>query len=219
MPGIHIVTDSSCDLTSDDLDQLEVEVVPLSIRFGSEEFTDGLDLTVAEFYSRMAETDELPQTSCPSPGAFEQAFRRASDAGADSVVCLNISGGLSNTLQSAKSASDAVAGQIPVHVIDSRVRIERTWNPRTGGGPNRPRRSLCRGRLGADPIAHFQDPRVRCLEHAGKPEEGRPDWRGEGDARVHACRSNRSLTSAPAKSRRLANLGPERRQCKCSTNE
>ena len=120
MPGIHIVTDSSCDLTSDDLDQLEVEIVPLSIRFGSEEFTDGLDLTVADFYSRMAQTDELPQTSCPSPGAFEQAFRRASDAGADSVVCLNISGDLSNTLQSAKSASNAVAGQIPVHVVDSR---------------------------------------------------------------------------------------------------
>jgi DegV family protein with EDD domain len=118
--GIHIVTDSSCDLTSDDLDQLEVEIVPLSIRFGSEEFTDGLDLTVADFYSRMAQTDELPQTSCPSPGAFEQAFRRASDAGADSVVCLNISGDLSNTLQSAKSASNAVAGQIPVHVVDSR---------------------------------------------------------------------------------------------------
>jgi DegV family protein with EDD domain len=120
VPGIHIVTDSSCDLTLGDLDQLEVEIVPLSVRFGSEEFTDGLDLTVADFYSRMARTDELPQTSCPSPGAFEQAFWRASDAGADSVVCLNISGDLSNTLQSAKSASNAVAGQISVHVVDSR---------------------------------------------------------------------------------------------------
>jgi len=120
VPGIHIVTDSSCDLTSDELDQLEVEIVPLSIRFGSEEFTDGLDLTVAEFYSRMAQTDELPQTSCPSPGAFQQAFMRASDAGADSVVCLNISGHLSNTLQSAMSASSAVAGHIPVHVVDSK---------------------------------------------------------------------------------------------------
>ncbi|MGH9080322.1 MAG: DegV family protein [Acidimicrobiales bacterium] len=46
VPGIHIVTDSSCDLTSDDLDQLEVQIVPLSIRFGSEEFTDRLDLSV-----------------------------------------------------------------------------------------------------------------------------------------------------------------------------
>ncbi len=120
MPSIHIVTDSSCDLTLDDLDEHEVEIVPLSIRFGKEEFTDGLDLTVADFYSRMAQSDELPQTSCPSPGAFEQAFRRASDAGADSVVCLNISGDLSNTLQSAMSASNAVAGEIPVHVVDSR---------------------------------------------------------------------------------------------------
>jgi DegV family protein with EDD domain len=68
----------------------------------------------------MARSDELPQTSCPSPGAFEHAFKRASEAGADAVVCLNISSDLSNTLQSAQTASDAVAGQIPVHVVDSR---------------------------------------------------------------------------------------------------
>jgi DegV family protein with EDD domain len=120
MPGIHVVTDSSCDLTADDLDQFEIEIVPLSIRFGGEEFTDGLDLTVADFYGRMARSDELPQTSCPSPGAFEHAFKRASEAGADAVVCLNISSDLSNTLQSAQTASHAVAGQIPVHVVDSR---------------------------------------------------------------------------------------------------
>lgn len=120
MPSIHIVTDSSSDLTSNDIDQFEVQIVPLRVRFGNEEFTDGVDLTVADFYSRMAEADELPQTCCPSPGDFEKAFRKAGDAGADSVVCLNISGDLSNTLQSAKSASDALAGQIPVHVVDSR---------------------------------------------------------------------------------------------------
>ncbi|MGO8870703.1 MAG: DegV family protein [Acidimicrobiales bacterium] len=120
MTGTHIVTDSSCDLTEDDLDQLDVEIVPLSVRFGSEEFTDGLDLTVADFYSRMARSEELPQTSCPSPGAFEQAFTRAREAGADAVVCLNISSDLSNTLQSAQTAADAMTGQIPVHVVDSR---------------------------------------------------------------------------------------------------
>ncbi len=120
MPGIHIVTDSSCDLASDDLENLEVEVVPLSIRFGDKEFTDGLDLTVADFYSRMALSDELPQTSCPSPGAFEHAFQRARESGADSVVCINLSSDLSNTLQSAQTASDSMAGQTPVHVVDSR---------------------------------------------------------------------------------------------------
>jgi DegV family protein with EDD domain len=120
VPSIHVVTDSSCDLTPDDVDQLEVEIVPLSIRFGNEEFSDGLDLPVADFYKRMAQADELPQTSCPSPGAFQRAFMRASHAGADSVICLNISGDLSNTLQSANSASEAVATHIPVHVIDSK---------------------------------------------------------------------------------------------------
>ena len=120
MSGVHVVTDSSCDLAEDDIDRLDVEIVPLSIRFGSEEFTDGLDLSVAEFYRRMASSDELPQTACPSPGAFEQAFRRAGEAGADAVVCVNISSSLSNTLQSAQTASDAMVGQVPVHVVDSR---------------------------------------------------------------------------------------------------
>ena len=120
MPGVHIVTDSSSDLTEEDVAELDVEIVPLSVRFGAEEFTDGLDLTITDFYRRMAEADELPQTSCPSPGAFEQAFLRANEAGADAVVCVNISSDLSNTLQSAQTACDAVAGKIPVHVVDSR---------------------------------------------------------------------------------------------------
>jgi len=47
MPGVHIVTDSSSDLTEADITDLDIEVVPLSVRFGDEEFTDGLDLTVA----------------------------------------------------------------------------------------------------------------------------------------------------------------------------
>ena len=82
MSRIRIVTDSSSDLTPNDLDQLDVQIVPLSIRFGDQEFTDGLDLTVADFYSRMARSGELPQTSCPSPGAFESVFTKASEAGA-----------------------------------------------------------------------------------------------------------------------------------------
>ena len=120
MPGVHIVTDSSSDLTPEDLVDLDIQVVPLTVRFGAEEFTDGLDLTVADFYRRMAASDELPQTACPPPGAFEQAFSRAGEAGADAVVCVNISADLSNTLQSAQTAADAMGGGVPVHVVDSR---------------------------------------------------------------------------------------------------
>ncbi len=119
MPGVFVVTDSSCDLEQDDIAPLNIEIVPLSIRFGDEEFTDRLDLSTEDFYRRMSNSTDLPQTACPSPGAFEQAFRNAGGAGAEAVVCLNISSDLSTTLQSARTAAEAC--EIPVHVIDSRT--------------------------------------------------------------------------------------------------
>jgi DegV family protein with EDD domain len=121
MPGIHLVSDSSCDLAPDEIVGLNIEIVPLSIRFGNDEFIDRQDLTVEEFYDKMANSDVLPQTACPSPGAFEQAFQRATEAGADSVICLTISSDLSNTFQSAQTGAAAFEGQIQIHVIDSRT--------------------------------------------------------------------------------------------------
>ncbi len=121
MSGVYIVSDSSCDLEQAETDSLNIEIVPLSIRFGNEEFTDRLDLSVEDFYMRMANSDVLPQTACPSPGAFERAFRNAGHAGAEAVVCLNISSALSNTFQSAQTAASTFGGPIPVHVIDSRT--------------------------------------------------------------------------------------------------
>jgi DegV family protein with EDD domain len=121
MPGVFVVTDSSCDLEQDDIDPFKIEIVPLTIRFGSEEFTDRRDLSVEDFYKRMANTEELPQTACPPPGAFEEAFRRAIDAGAEAVLCLTISSELSTTFQSALTAAGAFQGPIVVHIVDSRT--------------------------------------------------------------------------------------------------
>jgi DegV family protein with EDD domain len=118
--SVRIVTDSAADLLADEVARLGVEVVPLSIRFGAEEFTDGVDLSVAEFYQRLASSADLPETAAPSPGAFEAAFRRQAEAGADTIVCINLSSGLSATLQSAQNAATAVAGDIDVRVVDSR---------------------------------------------------------------------------------------------------
>jgi DegV family protein with EDD domain len=118
--AVRIVTDSSCDLTAEEADALGIEIVPLSIRFGNEEFTDRVDLTVDEFYRRLAESAALPQTAAPAPGAFEEAFRRSAELGADAVVCINLSSELSATLQSAQNAGRAVEGVIDVRVVDSR---------------------------------------------------------------------------------------------------
>lgn len=67
MSGVQIVTDSSCDLEPAETVSLPLDIVPLSIRFGAEEFTDRQDLGVDEFYVKMAAAEELPQTACPSP--------------------------------------------------------------------------------------------------------------------------------------------------------
>jgi len=119
MPGVFVVTDSSSDLTPEEVAPFDVEIVPLTVRFGSEEFTDGVDLTIDDFYRRMADSEELPQTACPSPGAFAAAYRRAEEAGADGVVCITISGELSNTLQSAQTAAVGFEGRLPIRVVDS----------------------------------------------------------------------------------------------------
>jgi DegV family protein with EDD domain len=117
---VRIVTDSSCDLTADDVAALGIEVVPLTIRFGDEELEDRTELSVEAFYERLASSSVLPETAAPAPGKFEAAFRRQAAAGADAVVCINLSSGLSATMQSARNAATAVAGDLPVHVVDSR---------------------------------------------------------------------------------------------------
>lgn len=116
---VRIVTDSASDLSDDEAHALGIEIVPLSIRFGDDEFTDREDLTVAQFYEKMAALDVLPETAAPSPGAFESAFRKLADEGADGIVCINISLALSATGQAAQSAANAVADVVPVVCVDS----------------------------------------------------------------------------------------------------
>jgi DegV family protein with EDD domain len=120
MAGVRIVTDSASDLSVDDATAYGIEVVPLTIRFGADEFVDREQLSVAEFYTRMAASDALPETAAPSPGSFEEAFRKAAADGADAVVCINLSSELSATMQSAQNAAKALEGEIDVRVMDSR---------------------------------------------------------------------------------------------------
>jgi DegV family protein with EDD domain len=119
--AVRIVTDSSCDLSAETAAAHGVEVVPLSIRFGSEEFEDGTELTVEAFYEKLGSSPDLPETAAPAPGKFAAAFRRQAEAGADAIICLNLSSGLSATMQSARNAASAYDGDVPVHVIDSRT--------------------------------------------------------------------------------------------------
>ena len=117
---IRIVTDSASDISLKEAEDLGIEIVPLSVRFGETEYTDLVDLSVSDFYQKMSESDLLPSTAAPSPGAFEAAFKKCAEAGAEGVICINLSLALSATGQAAQLAADALADTLPVKCIDSK---------------------------------------------------------------------------------------------------
>jgi len=119
MPNICVVTDSACDLSASLAEDRGVRVVPLTIRFGTEEFVDRDELSTKEFWDRVITGSQTPETAAPAPGAFQQAFLDAHDGGATEVVCITISSGLSATYQAACTAAETVADRIPVRVVDS----------------------------------------------------------------------------------------------------
>ena len=118
MGGVRIVTDSACDLTPELAASLDITVVPLNIRFGTEELVDRRDLTPEDFWRRCATSPVLPETSAPSPGSFQVAFEDVAARGGEGVLCITLSSKLSATYQSALAGAETTTS-IPVRVIDS----------------------------------------------------------------------------------------------------
>jgi DegV family protein with EDD domain len=118
--GVRVVTDSACDLPDDVATELGIVIVPLTIRFGADEFVDRRDLSPAEFWKRCAASTTLPETAAPAPGQFETAYRGLIADGATGIVCVSLSSAMSATMQSAQVAAGALGDTIPIRVVDSR---------------------------------------------------------------------------------------------------
>lgn len=114
--GVMIVADSASEVSQETAKEWGIKILPLKIRFGEEEFLDGVTLTNKRFYEKLIESDELPKTSQISPADYEECFKCAVDAG-DEVVCLTISSGVSGCVQSANIAAGEFEGK--VHVVDT----------------------------------------------------------------------------------------------------
>ena len=116
----RIVTDSACDLSDEELAEWGIGMVPLSIRFGDDEFIDRKELSTDDFYRRLSGSELLPETSAPSPGAFVAMFNEMADQGATGVICINLSEALSATIQAARTAAASEDVKIDVRVINSK---------------------------------------------------------------------------------------------------
>ena len=116
---VTIVTDSAADLPTDVIRAHGIHVVPLMLMIGDEAFRDRVDLDPEDFARRMEEGAELPTTSQPPPGAFVEAYERASEEG-ESLVVVALGSGLSGTHGSAEAAADLWSGG-NVHVFDTQA--------------------------------------------------------------------------------------------------
>lgn len=116
---IRLVTDSSCDLPAELVERHGITVVPLTIRFGTDEYVDRRDLTSDEFWMKLRTTAALPETAAPSAGSFLEAFAEMAAHGATGVVVVCLSSEISATYQSAVIAAEQA--DIPVKVVDSRM--------------------------------------------------------------------------------------------------
>lgn len=118
MPRIALITDSTCDLTLEELTSLETTMVPLNVHFGTDVYRDHVDLTPAAFLDKLTHAAEMPRTSQPSPALYTEAINSLCDEH-DHVLIVALSSKLSGTYQSASLG--AADSKIPdkVQVFDS----------------------------------------------------------------------------------------------------
>lgn len=109
----RIIVDSTVDLLQEYKER--VNVVPLTVSFGEEEFIDGVTIDNKTFYEKLVESDVLPTTSQANPDAFMNEFEKVKEAG-ESAVVITLSSKLSGTYQSAMIAAEDYDN---IYVVDS----------------------------------------------------------------------------------------------------
>lgn len=117
MNRIKIFADSTCDLSADLIKQYDIGIVPLYVTFEQSTFRDGVDLTPAMLYSKVAETGKLPLTAAPSPTDFISFFDPFVKQG-QQIIYISLSSELSSTYQNAVIASQEYEEGI-INVFDS----------------------------------------------------------------------------------------------------
>lgn len=119
MPGkIKLITDSGADVPLYYRKKYDIEVVPLTVIFGVEEFKDQVDLSVEEFWKKLSESKDLPATNQVNPHEFAEVFQSFIDQGY-TILYIGLSSKLSGTLQSAQLAKELLDSP-HIHIFDSK---------------------------------------------------------------------------------------------------
>ena len=118
---MQIVTDSGTDLSlsKEELQDLNIQVVPLNVSLENVTYKEGVDIQPADFYPLLTQSESMPTTSQPSTGEFVEIYQNILEYDQD-ILSIHISSGLSGTYNSAMAA----AQQLPeanITVIDTKT--------------------------------------------------------------------------------------------------
>ena len=116
MSRVYIVTDSTADLTEEEVKQFEISIVPMNISIDDENYIDGVTITKDEFKQKMIESAELPKTAQPSIGRFVEVYDELGKNG-DSVISIQMMRSISGTVDAARQGADIT--ETNVTVVDS----------------------------------------------------------------------------------------------------
>jgi DegV family protein with EDD domain len=119
---VKIVTDSVSDLPPQVVKELGITVVPLNVRFGTEVYRDGIDLTSEQFYHRLEYDETLPVTSVPSPATFAEAYDKVAEE-TDEILAIMLTSKLSATYDVAVQSIGLMKKKCRVEVVDSQWAI------------------------------------------------------------------------------------------------
>lgn len=118
MPQVRILTDSLADIPPEILKALDITTVPTVVRFGSTVYRDRVDLSPSEFYRRLKASAELPSTSQPPIGVFEEIYDRLAET-TDQILAIHTIASLSGIYNASVAAASNIQNA-RIELIDSR---------------------------------------------------------------------------------------------------
>jgi DegV family protein with EDD domain len=118
MKNIALITDTNSSIPNEIASQYEITKIPILIQFGEESYTTGVDIDDGKLFEMIDDRKVLPTTAAPAPSAFQEAFQKAFQGGADGVICVCCSSKVSATYNAALLAAEEFPGK-DISVVDS----------------------------------------------------------------------------------------------------
>lgn len=110
---MRIITDSASDITKEEADKFNIDVIPLLVEFNGKSYMDGIDITKEEFYNKLIDYDDIPKTSMVTAYRFSEYFDKYKD---EDIIYIGLSSKLSNSFNQAMLAKE---DRTNIHLIDS----------------------------------------------------------------------------------------------------